>query len=170
MPMPHSIVVLKIHAQSYGLIFPAVDRIIRLIEYFALPNAPQNVIGVIHFQGAVLPVISMRRRFGLPEREPMPSDHLVLAHTARRRLALLVDEVCGFERVSTEDWVTMDSIGTQLSDMGISGVAKRPDGLIMIHNLDRCLALDEQMTLDVALSASSSATAAAKLSAAHEPR
>ncbi len=148
-PLLLTIVVFMIETQRYGVSLQAVDRIIRLVDYAPLPQAPEIVAGVINFQGAVIPVINLRKRFGLPEREPRLSDHLILGRTLRRRVALLADEACGIETVGESAWIPAPNI---LPRTGyLAGAVKREDGLILIHDLDACLSLDEEHALVLAL-------------------
>ncbi len=147
---PCRIVTFKIEAQRYGVAFESVERVLRLVEYRPLPHAPEIVIGVVDIHGAILPVISLRRRFGLPDREPHLGDHLILARTRHRAVALLVDEPCGIEEVSAADCVAASDILPHT--VHLAGVVKRPDGLVFIQDLAACLSLDEEQTLRTALS------------------
>lgn len=152
MPSPLTIVVFTIDARRFAVPLPSVERIIRLIDYRPLPHAPEIVLGVINFQGAVLPVIDLRRRFRLPEREPRLDDHLILARTPRRRVALLADEVNGLESVADDTWVSAQNILPRAEYL--AGAVKRDDGLILVHDLDACLSLDEERALTASLAAS----------------
>ncbi|MHB8255543.1 MAG: chemotaxis protein CheW, partial [Acidiferrobacter sp.] len=108
------------------------------------------IAGVINVQGQVIPVINIRRRFRLPEREMALSDHMIVARTARRKVALLVDGAMGVIELSQDQVVRSPFI---LPDMEyVEGVVKLEDGLILIHNLDTFLALEEEKALDYALS------------------
>lgn len=146
---PPTIVVFVIDSQHYGVALQTVERIIRLIAYHPLPRAPEIVAGIINVQGSVLPVIDLRRRFNLPSREPRLSDHLVLVRTPRRRLALLVDEARGLEAVPESAWAPASTILPRTAYL--AGAVKREDGLILIHDLDACLSLDEEHALALAL-------------------
>src|SRR5688572_17613003 len=92
-----AIVVLTLDEQRYGLRLPAVERVVRSVFVTPLPKAPEIVLGVIDVGGEVVPVVDVRRRFRLPTREVGLTDQLVLARTARRRVALIVDRVAGVE-------------------------------------------------------------------------
>lgn len=135
--------------ERYGLYLSAVDRVVRAVDITPLPQAPDIVLGVINVQGQVIPVINLRRRFGLLEREIAVADQLVIAHTARRSVALLADAVSGLLECSSEDIVEAQSI---LADTQyIEGVVKLDDGMTLIHNLDTFLSLDEEAALDQAI-------------------
>jgi len=143
------IVGLMLAGQRYALYLAQVERVIRAVEVVHLPAAPAIIAGVINVQGRVIPVINIRRRFRLPEREMALSDHMIVARTARRTIALLVDATMGVIELPQNQVVHSPFI---LPDMEyVEGVVKLEDGLILIHNLDTFLALEEEQALDHAL-------------------
>ncbi len=149
MGKPNQLVVFTLGDQRYGLVLSAVDRVVRAVDITPLPQAPDIVLGVVNVQGRVIPVINMRRRFRLPERETVLTDQMVIAHTARRPVVLMADTVSDVLEYSEEDIVEAQSI---LADAEyIEGVVKLSDGLILIHNLDTFLSLEEETLLDQAL-------------------
>ena len=79
-----------------------------MMEVTPLPEAPEIVLGVIDLQGNIVPVMSMRKRFGLSEPEASLSDQLIVADTGTRSIALLVSSVSGVtERTAEEVTATM---------------------------------------------------------------
>jgi purine-binding chemotaxis protein CheW len=141
---------LTLDGQRYALRLAQVDRVIRAVEITPLPQAPEIIAGVINVQGQVIPVVNIRKRFRLPEREIILSDQIVVAHTSRRPVALIVDGADGVIEFP-EHWVVRAE--KILPDMEyVEGVAKLEDGMILIHDLDKFLSLEEEKTLDRALS------------------
>lgn len=142
------LVVFHLDGQRYALDLPVVQRIVSMVEITPLPQAPGVVQGVINVQGDVVPVVALRRRFGLPERKPTAQDHLVLARTSRRRLAFAADRVDGVLRTA-DNVVSAALIVPGLPH--VEGIVTLPDGMILIHDLERFLSGDEERTLDQAL-------------------
>lgn len=107
------------------------------------------VLGVLDFQGQVIPVINLRRRFGLPERALRTSDQFVIARAKLVTLALAVDgvesvlEVCPGEVIAPDDILT----GTGF----LEGVTRTEDGLVLIHDLATLLFPEEELLLARAL-------------------
>lgn len=128
-----------------------VERVIRAIYITALPNAPAIVSGVINVHGRIIPVVDMRRRFRLDERRLALTDRFVIARTARRRVVLVVDEVRGVMECPAPARVDGEDILPGLDY--VEGVVKLADGLVLIHNLERFLSLDEEETLEHAIAA-----------------
>lgn len=144
-----SLVVFSLDQQSYALPLSRVRRAIRVVAPTPLPLAPALVVGIVNIAGSVIPVIDLRKRFHLKEREIRLSDQLLLADTGKRLVALLTDEVQDVFEPPSEETASAAELPpcTEL----FAGVVKRPDGLILIHDLDRLLSLDEEAALDRAL-------------------
>jgi purine-binding chemotaxis protein CheW len=143
------LLVFLLDGQRYALPLSAVGRIVRAAEVTPLPNAPAIVIGVIDLQGDVIPVLNIRRRFQLPQREIGVSDQFMIARTERRVVALVVDEAQGVIERKSSDIIITNLIAPGLEQF--LGVLKLDDGLVLIHDLEKFLSLDEARTLDQAL-------------------
>jgi purine-binding chemotaxis protein CheW len=147
----HQLVVFTLDEQRYAVPLSAVERIVRLVEITPVPHTPEIVLGVINVQGRILPVVDIRRRFRLPARELHLSDHLLIARTSKRTVALVVDAVSEVVTLSDPEMVTREKILGRLEY--VAGVVKRPDGLILIHDLDEFLSLEEEQALHDAIDA-----------------
>ncbi|MHB1271957.1 MAG: chemotaxis protein CheW [Rhodanobacter sp.] len=147
--MTEQYVVFMLDAQRYALRLSAVDKVVRMVHITLLSGAPDIVLGIVNMQGRVIPVINVRRRFRLPEREIALADQLVVAHTARRAVALAVDTVTDVVECSEQDLIAAESILPAVEYLG--GVVKLEDGLILVHDLDTFLSLEEENSLDRAL-------------------
>lgn len=143
------LIVFALDRQRYALPLPVVDRVVRMVAITPLPKAPDIVLGVVNIQGRVIPVIDMRRRFRLPEREIALTDQLVVAHTVRRPVALVADAVQDVITCAEQSLITAENILPQVKY--VEGVVKLTDGLILIHDLDKFLSLEEESSLDQAL-------------------
>jgi len=147
--MSDRLVVFALGEQRYALPLSAVERIVRAVAVTSLPQAPDIVLGIVNVQGQVTPVINLRRRFRLAEHEIDLSDQLVIARTVRRTVALVVDAVIGVLEYAEQEIVEGQDLLPELRY--VEGVAKFDDGLILIHNLDKLLSLEEETVLQQAL-------------------
>jgi purine-binding chemotaxis protein CheW len=144
-------VLFTLDEQRYALRLSAVERVVPIVEIVPLPKAPDIVLGVINIAERVIPVVNIRRRFGLPEREISLSDQLIIAPTSKRTVALVVDRV-----VDVMESPKHMVVGTKRILSGVDyveGVIKLDDGLILIHDLETFLSLEEEEALDTALKA-----------------
>ena len=143
------LVVFMLDDRRYGLPLSAVERVVRMVDVTLLPKAPQIVLGVVNVQGRVIPVVDLRRRFRLPERDFALTDQLVIARTARRPVALAADAVSGVLEYSAREAAGARDIVPGIEY--VEGVVKLPDGLVLIHDLDRFLSLEEEAALGRAI-------------------
>jgi purine-binding chemotaxis protein CheW len=117
-----------------------------MVEVTPLPSAPEVVLGVIDWQGNIIPVMSMRKRFGMTEPETSLSDQLIVADAGARRVALVVNSVTGVVDQRSEDVMATERIvpGAQYAD----AITRLEGGILFIHDLDRFLSKKEEQQLD----------------------
>lgn len=146
---PNQLVVFTLGDHNYAMRLSAVERAVRMVEITSLPKAPEIVIGVINMQGRIVPVLNMRKRFRLPEREPGLNDQLLIARTSKRTVALVVDTVRDVIEHAMEETIVPQMIVPGLEY--VTGVIKLEDGLLFIHNLDQFLSIEEEEALETAI-------------------
>ena len=142
-------VVFRVDGQRYALPLSSVELVIRAVEVTPLPGAPHPVRGIIDVRGMVVPVLDMRRQLGLPEREIDPADQFVIARTARRTVALVMDEAEGVREWDRAAVTTFDDVNPGIRRF--QGVLTLDDGLVLIHDVERFLSADEARALDAAM-------------------
>lgn len=143
------VVAFFVNEMRFGLPLEAVERVVHAPWVTALPSAPSVVLGIIDFHGKAVAVVSLRRRFGLPERPIELADRLVVAHTGRRLVALHVDAVEEVVACPEEVIIAPDSIVPGINQ--VAGIALLEDGLLFIQDLGSVLSLDEDRALGRAL-------------------
>src|SRR5262245_14040371 len=107
----------------YALPLSSVERVVRAGLVTPLPGAPATVLGAVDIAGRVLPVFNLRRRFSLPERALLPTDHFLIARTAERPVLLWVDAPGGLIEGGAS--LQTEEIAPGLPH--IRGVIARPD-------------------------------------------
>lgn len=144
--MLHQLLAFTLGEQQYALPLATVQRVVRMVEVTRLPSAPEVVLGVIDLQGNIIPVMSMRKRFGMVEPEASLSDQLIVANAGARSVALVVNSVIGVVERTAEEVTETEKIvhGVQY----VEGITKLKGGLLFIHDLDRFLSKKEDRQLD----------------------
>jgi purine-binding chemotaxis protein CheW len=142
------ILVFLLAGHRYALWGDDVRELLRAVAVVPLPAAPRIVEGVINLRGRVVPVLDIRRRFGLPGKPLEPSDHLIVAAAGARLVAIRADRALDLAVIDRADV----SAGELRTDH-VAGVARLADGLAVIHDLATFLDADEGAALDHALSA-----------------
>lgn len=143
-----SVLILDVDGRRSALLAEVVIELHRMVAVVPLPGAPAVVDGVIDVRGAVVAVIDLRARFGLPVHPPMPSEHLVLARANDRMVALRADRVLDLVEIPS---AAIASARELAPGPNLSGVAVLEDGLLLIHDVDAFLSEHEVAVLDGAL-------------------
>lgn len=149
--MTSQYVVFLLDDQRYALRLPVVERVLAAVHVTPLPKAPDIVLGVVCMQGRVVPVVDVRRRFRLPERPVALTDQLIVAHAPSRLVALVVDHVTGVIECADDDLVCVESVVPSVEYF--DGVITLRDGLVLVHDLDAFLSLEESASMSRALEA-----------------
>jgi purine-binding chemotaxis protein CheW len=143
------IVVFTLDELLYALPLHTVIRVIHVMEIRHLPEAPEIISGIINVQGRIIPVVDIRKRFGLVACEIDPDDRLIIADTGKRQVAILVDTVTGIRDLAPRQLAVAKE--TLPFAEHLRGVAKIDDGLVLIYDLEQFLSLEEEKVLEQAL-------------------
>lgn len=143
------LLVFKLDNWHCALPISIVAKAYLAVAVTALPETPDIILGLINVHGTLLPVVNIRKRFHLPEKKMMPSDRMIIASTRKRQVALVVDSIVGVIECAEEEITSADTILSGLDY--VEGVVKTGSGMILVHDLDRFLSLEEETQLDHAL-------------------
>ena len=98
--METQVVVLELANEHYGVDIAAIEGIIKMRAITRMPHAPSYIEGITNLRGTVVPVIDLRRRFGL-ERQPVTEDtRIVVAYMEENKVGMIVDAVSQVIRVA----------------------------------------------------------------------
>jgi purine-binding chemotaxis protein CheW len=146
-------VIFDVAEQRYGLPVPATLEIFQAVEVTPIAGAPGVIAGVVDVRGTLCPVVSLRRRFGLGLAPLDLAHHLIMANCNGRSVLLQVDRVLDVAEIEPD---RMEDILDVLPRAGrISGVARLPDGMVLMTDVNACITEAESAALDAALLAAS---------------
>ncbi len=124
-----------------------VREVLKMIRVTPLPRSLDFVEGVINLRGEVIPVIDLRKRFGMPEMERTDDNRIIIVEVEDRMVGLTVDSVTEVIRLSNKQiQEAPDKVAGGRTHL-IMGVGKIEDRLLIILSLDRILTTEEQMAL-----------------------
>ena len=144
------LVVFQLGAELYGVDIARVHEIIRLQTITRVPRAPSFVEGVINLRGKVIPVVDLRRRFGLPTGEHTRATRIVVVEIGDQVVGIIVDSVSEVLRVNTSTVEPPSPVVAGIDSEYLHGIAKLPERLVILLDLDRVLAREERRALEVA--------------------
>ncbi|MBN2030898.1 purine-binding chemotaxis protein CheW [bacterium] len=142
-------VLFSLEHQQFALSLSMVESIARSVEIIPLPNVPDVVQGIINVHGRIIPVVNIRQRFHFPQKEIDLDDHLIIGRTSKRSVAIMVDDVEDIVEIAKNKIIEQEKILPGLDH--IEGAAKIENDVIIIHDLEKCLSMDEELMLNKAI-------------------
>ncbi|MBX7193609.1 MAG: chemotaxis protein CheW [Sandaracinaceae bacterium] len=125
---------------QYAVDILRVREILRPLPMLALPHAPPAIVGVADHRGEVVPILEVRRRFGLePTRDPRRTKW-ILVSIAGRTVGLAVDQITGVLAAAEVDHRPPPALGIGDAARGISSVISHQSGLVFVLDVDRVAA------------------------------
>ena len=135
------ILIFKIGEQRFALAITSVVETVRAVAVTPPPEDAPAVEGVINYRGHLATVLDLRVLFGMPKVPVSTHHHFVVARTGERLVALHADRA---EQVLDLGNAPLEKADGELRRMPLlSGVAKLPDGLVLIPDLAKILSTIE---------------------------
>jgi purine-binding chemotaxis protein CheW len=127
-----------IGGEEYGVDIMAVREINRMTEFTRVPQSPKDVEGVINLRGRIVPVIDLRKRFGMPPSERTESSRVMVVEVGGRVLGFIVDRVsqAGLE-VQSGVVDPPPAMACSIDADYLAGVAKLQDRLVILLDLEK---------------------------------
>ena len=132
----------RLAQEQFGVSIHQVQEIIWLADVTRVPRMPEFVNGIINLRGSVLPIIDMRKRFGIAAVNPTDSTSIVVVDVDGRKTGIVVDSVSEVLRLR-RDAIEPTSCVAGLDASFVDGVGKLPNdqGMLIILNLRKVLSL-----------------------------
>jgi purine-binding chemotaxis protein CheW len=127
----------------FGLEILKVREIIGLIDITAVPLAPDYVKGVINLRGKVIPVVDLRRKFGMEQVAATEETCIIVAHVDGREIGVLVDQVSEVQDIDAADIEAPPSFGDGVETNFILGLGKVRDHVTILLNINQVLMASE---------------------------
>ncbi len=134
--------------EEFGVDILRVREINRLMEITRVPHAPDFVEGVVNLRGQVVPVIDLRKRFGLAAVARDKHTRIVVVELTDKVMGFLVDSVSEVLRVPQGLVEPAPSIAGGIDSRYIQGVVKLADRLMILLDLQRLLNRGEVQELE----------------------
>lgn len=125
--------------QDYAFRIEQIQEIVILDDVTKIPQTPEYVEGVSNLRGSIIPVINLRKLFGLPPKAVDGETRTIVVNVGQRTMGCTVDMVSHVMRIPEEniqpapDTVTADGAGY------ISGFARQGGRLTILLDIDELL-------------------------------
>ena len=129
-------IMVKFDNEQYGIDIAYIDNIVRLQPITRVPHTQDYFLGIINLRGEIIPVMSLRRKFDLEDKENTNSSRiLIIKYEGNAKIGMLVDEVKEVVTLSEDDIEKISSDSPDSNRGYLAGVGKYNDTLITLLNI-----------------------------------
>ena len=137
----------RLQNEEYGLEILKVREIIGMMPITRIPRTPEFVRGVINLRGKVIPVIDLRKKFGMENIADTEETCIIVVDvkhdTDTLQIGILVDSVSEVLDIKSDDIESTPSFGTNLDTDFILGMAKAKGSVKILLNIELVLSRNE---------------------------
>ena len=143
------LVTFQLNGQEYAVDIGRVQEIIRVPGVVSVPKAPEFVEGVINLRGAIIPVIDLRRRFGMPVKVQDEQARVVVVDIGGVRTGVRVDTVREVLKIPRRDVEPLSDLCAGEGVRFLRGVGKieKAGRMIIILDIEEILSGREKQEL-----------------------
>ncbi|MFW1678014.1 chemotaxis protein CheW [Pontibacter sp. JAM-7] len=140
--------------EEYGVDILRVQELRGWTPVTRIPEMPDYLQGVLNLRGAIIPVVDLRARFGLPAREYGPTTVVIVVKVdsgkAERAMGIIVDAVAETYTLEKNEIQPAPNFGGVVNSEYITGLTSQDDKMIVLIDLDALLNSDELAIEDLA--------------------
>lgn len=140
----------NVGGEEFGIDILRVQEIIRAQQLTRVPNSPKFMEGVMNLRGKIIPVIALRKRFGLEQAPSDKQNRIVVVEIKGAVLGFIVDSVSEVLRIPADTVEPPPRLGLVEREY-VSGVGKLGDRLLILLDADRLLSGSEDGMMGIGI-------------------
>src|SRR5262249_34345013 len=126
----------RLDDEDYAIPITRIREIILMKPITRIPQVPPYIEGVINLRGAVIPIVNLRKRFGMPPREIGDETRTVVVNVHDQTVGCIVDAVTQVMRFTDHQLQPAPVSVLSTSQQFISGLAKVEDRLLIVLDVE----------------------------------
>jgi purine-binding chemotaxis protein CheW len=132
----------RLDNEDYAIAITKIQEIILMKPITRIPQVPDFIEGLINLRGSVIPIINLRKRFGLAPRDVDDETRTIVVNIHDKTVGCIVDAVTQVMRINRDQIQPPPLSVLAVAHQYISGLARLEDRLLIILDIDRLF--DEQ--------------------------
>ena len=129
-------IVIRLGTEQYGIDIKYVDNIVRQQRITRIPKAQPYFKGVINLRGEIIPVMSIRTKFGLEGDVFTNATRIIIVKLeAQSAIGIIVDEVKEVVTLNEENIEKVAADSVDEKTQYLSGIGKNGESLISLLNI-----------------------------------
>lgn len=134
--------------EEYGIEILKVQEIKGYSKITPIPTAPHYIKGVLNLRGTVVPVVDLRTRFSMLEKEYDQFTVIIVVNLGAKVVGLLVDTVSDVLDIPTAEIEVTPELAGDVDSTCITGMGKIDDRIVMLLDIARLVGLEEISSLE----------------------
>ncbi len=135
----HQFLTFALRQEEYGVAILKIQEIKGFAAITPLPNAPVCVKGVLNLRGTIVPIVDLRKKFGMPEEVYTNYTVIVVVQVQGQVMGFIVDAVSDVLTVSGTDIQPAPDLPGRVDTSFVDGLAKAGEKLVIILDIDKVL-------------------------------
>lgn len=136
--------------EEFAIPILAVQEINRMMQITRVPGSPAFIEGVINLRGKIIPVLNLRKRFGMNPVEQSNDARIIVVEVSNRVIGFTVDRVNEVLRIPADIVEPPPTMVCGVDSDYVQGVGKLEDRLLILLNLDQLFSAEELAAADAA--------------------
>lgn len=137
--------IFKIGKEDFGIAIEKVVEILNTQKVYSLPELPDFLSGVITVRGEVVPLLDLRKRFGITAAEAR--ELIIIVRHEVEKIGLLVDEIQEIISLNSSEIMAPPTLFKGLKRNYLSGIGKKDERVFILLNIDNLLTSEEKIIL-----------------------
>ncbi|MCF6150132.1 MAG: purine-binding chemotaxis protein CheW [Candidatus Kuenenia sp.] len=125
--------------EEYGIAILKVKEIMGIMNITPVPQAPGYVKGVINLRGKVIPIVDLRSKFGMPEKDHTQETCIIVVEVEKVLTGIIVDTVSEVIDINGSDIEPSPHFSNDVSTDLFLGMAKVKDKVKILLDIDAVL-------------------------------
>lgn len=137
-------VIFKVGNEDYGFDILLVNAIEKYAGVVSIPNSPDFILGMVNLRGEIIPVFSLRKKFGLPEIAPDDKTQLIVTRSNDMLVGFKVDSVDEIVEIRFDEIQAVPSIVRASNTKYARSIASKSGKLAILIDHDGVISEEEQ--------------------------
>ncbi len=133
--------------EEYGIEIIKIREIIGIMAITTVPQTPDFVKGVINLRGKVIPIIDLRLKFDMEEKEHTSETCMIVVDVQGILVGIIVDTVSEVADINGSQIEPAPGFGASVETDYILGMAKIREAVKILLDIDKVLSIDEMQLL-----------------------
>lgn len=139
----HQFLTFALGQEEYGVEILKIQEIKGFSAITPLPNAPAYIKGVLNLRGTIVPIVDLRKKFGMPEEAYTKFTVIVVVQVQGKIMGFIVDAVSDVLTVTGADIQPTPDLHGQVDTTFLNGLAKTGEKLVILLDIEKVLTAGE---------------------------